>query len=52
MVINTADKYATAVSDALTRILSTLDSFIFDFLLTFDGIDDRLAVFELKENKP
>ena len=32
--------------------LVTIDGFISDFFLTFAGIDDRLAVFELTENKP
>lgn len=32
--------------------LVTIDGFISDFFLTSAGIDDRLAVFELTENKP
>ncbi|AIY79053.1 transposase DDE domain protein [Clostridium botulinum 202F] len=32
--------------------LVTIDGFVSDFFLTSAGIDDRLAVFELTENKP
>lgn len=32
--------------------LVTVNGFVFDFLLTSAGIDDRAAVFELIENKP